>query len=214
MLNEENLPVGSLTPADWNPNEMVDSMRDRLRGSLDRFGLVLPLVVRSIGENVYEVISGNQRLEVLLEAGYEAVPCIVVDANDTEARLLSQALNNIHGHDDLGMKAELVREVLRVLPLSDVLKVLPESADSLRDLSSLGQSDMAASLNAWERARAVRLSHMTFQMSSEQVNVVETALEKISPYSEGGSDNPNRRGNALYHLCRDYLKYTAGESDE
>ena len=155
-MKEKNIPLDQLTRANWNPNEMDDGMRDNLRGSLDRFGLVLPLVVRPIVGNRYEVIGGNHRLEALLAAEYESARCVVVKANDVEARLLAQALNNIQGHDDIGMKAELVREVLRVLPHSDVLRVLPESADSLRDLSTLGQADMAASLKAWQSAREAR----------------------------------------------------------
>ena len=206
-MKEKNIALTQLIRANWNPNEMDDGMRDNLRGSLDRFGLVLPLVVRHIGDNRYEVIGGNHRLEALLAAEYESAPCVVVTANDAEARLLAQALNNIQGHDDIGMKAELVREVLRVLPHSDVLRVLPESADSLRDLSTLGQADMAESLKAWQSSRAARLRHMTFQMSKEQVGVVEEALTETSSSGESELDNPNQRGNALYRLCSNYLKY-------
>ena len=213
-MTEEEIPIHRLTPAQWNPNGMDSGMRDRLRGSLDRFGLVLPLIVRPVGEDRYEVIGGNHRLEVLLEAEYETVSCVVVQTDDTEARLLAQALNNIQGHDDMGVKAELVREVLRVLPHSEVLKVLPESADSLRDLSTLGQGDMAASLRAWDKARAARLRHMTFQLAKEQVDVVEEALEMATSDASGGMENPNPRGNALYRLSLEYLDNLGGKALE
>ena len=213
-MKEEDIAIDRLLPAEWNPNEMDREMRDRLCVSLDRFGLVLPLTVRPVDEDLYEVIGGNQRLEVLLEAGYKTLSCVVVQADDTEARLLAQALNNIQGHDDMGVKAELVREVLRVLPHSEVLKVLPESADSLRDLSTLGQGDMAASLRAWDQARAARLRHMTFQLAKEQVDVVEEALETATSGVAGGQDNPNRRGNALYRLSLEYLNNIGGKTLE
>jgi ParB family chromosome partitioning protein len=210
-VKDKLIAIEHLTPADWNPNMMDVGMRDRLRRSLERFGLVLPLVVRPVGELQYEVIGGNHRLEAMSEAGHEKVPCVVVQADDTEARLLAQALNNIEGDDDIGLKGELFREVLEVLSPSDVSKLLPESADSLRGLSTLGQADMAASLRAWDMARSARLRHMTFQLSNEQVLLVEKALKRAMPTASKGMGNPNSRGNALYQISQEYL---AEEGDQ
>src|SRR5918996_252232 len=121
-----DLYLESIQAADWNPNQLDGADLDRLRQSIQRFGLVAPLVVRSIGEDVYETIGGAQRLSVLRELGIEAVPCVIVEADDVEARLLSQCLNRIAGEDDLGLKAELLRKVLAELPQQEVLRVLPE----------------------------------------------------------------------------------------
>ena len=51
----------------------------------------------------------------------------------------------------LGLRAELVREVLERLPLEEVLSVLPETSESLQALSSLGQEDMAEYLVKWQK---------------------------------------------------------------
>ena len=45
----------------------------------------------------YEMLAGNQRLQVLSRSGVMAVPCVVVDLGDGEARLFFQALNRVHG---------------------------------------------------------------------------------------------------------------------
>ena len=127
------------------------AMLDRLTASIRGYGLLIPLVVRPIGK-VYEVLSGNQRLTVVAGLGFKTVPCIIVDLDDARARLLAQALNHLHGEDDLGLRAELLRTVLEHLPVGDVLAVLPESADGLRQLASLGQQEMAAYLSAWQQA--------------------------------------------------------------
>ena len=95
-------------------------MLSRLRESITRFGLVGNFVVRLLPGGLYEVLSGNQRLGVLAELGYTHVPCAVVDVAAAEARLLSQALNHIQGDDDLGLRAELLREVLSELPQDQV----------------------------------------------------------------------------------------------
>ena len=116
-----NIQIDRLRHAEWNPNYMDDSAISRLDRSIDRFGLVQNLVVRPVGGGEYEVLAGNQRLQILRQTGALEVPCVVVELGDAEARLLCQALNRIHGADDLGLRAELVREVLEAMPEEEVL---------------------------------------------------------------------------------------------
>ncbi len=203
-----HLALGQLVKAPFNPNRMDAPMRKRLDESYDRFGMVQNLVARQISKDKYEVLSGNQRLALLAERSITEAPCVIVDVNDAQARLLMQALNRVQGDDDIGLKAELIREVLQTIDQETVLSLLPESAESLAALSSLGEVDMAEHLQAWDKAQAARLSHMTFQLSREQVDLVdevmETAMAGVSDDVE--RTNPNKRGNALYHLCRAYMK--------
>ena len=147
-----DLPVRSIAPADWNPNHMGGLMVEKLRGSIRRFGWVVPLVVRELAPGRYETIGGAQRLGIAQELELDQVPCVVVDANDIEAWLLGQCLNRIAGEDDLGLKAELIRELLGSMPQEEVIKLLPETADSLNALASLGQEDLASHLLAWQEA--------------------------------------------------------------
>ena len=202
-----DLPVGRLLEAAWNPNRMGEELSGKLRTSLDRFGTVENLVVRPIGD-VYEVVSGNHRLRALRDLGADTAPCFVMDLDDKHARLLAQALNHLHGDDDLGLKAELVRELLEALPEEELLSILPESSQSLASLASLGRESLADRLQAWQRAQEVRLRHLQFQLTSQQIEVVEMALIKVLADMDAPSDcgNPNRRGVALYQLCGLYLQ--------
>lgn len=202
-----DLPQDCLVEATWNANQMDSKMLSRLRASIGRYGLVENLVVRSDGDGDYEVLSGNQRLQVLRSMGIDPVPCVIVDLNDAEARLLSQALNRIQGEDDLGLKAALIQHVLETLPQSEVLELLPESCESLAALSSLGQTTMADYLAAWDQAQAARLKHMSFQLLPSQLEVVEEAMNRFVPRArEADDESPNVRGRALYMMCLDYLE--------
>ena len=64
-----DLPLEQLQEARWNPNQMDEATLARLRESLSRYGLVQNLVVRAINRGQYEVLSGNQRLQILRELG-------------------------------------------------------------------------------------------------------------------------------------------------
>ena len=201
-----NLRLERLQDAPWNPNRMDEATLKRLIESMTRFGMVQNLVVRPIGERRYEVLSGNQRLHVLRELGYAEAPCVVVEVNDAHVRLLAQALNQIQGEDDLGLKAELIREILESLPKEEILSLLPETAESLQALSSLGQESMADYLQNWQRAQGARLKHLQFQLTSDQLEVVQEALSQLLPQAERSQgESPNARGTALYLLCKNYL---------
>ena len=138
------LSLDQLREAEWNPNLIDEAMLERLRVSIKRYDVVQNLVVRPFGNNTYEVLSGNQRLKILRELGVEMAPCMIIDLDDAPARLLSQALNHIRGEDDLGLRADLMRKVIATIPEEDILAILPETADSLRQLASLGQETIAA----------------------------------------------------------------------
>jgi ParB family chromosome partitioning protein len=202
-----DVPIGQIHEAAWNPNVMDAVMHSRLRRSVERFGLVVPLVVRPIGDALYETVGGAQRLSVLWELGIEAAPCVVVQAGDANARLLAQALNRIQGEDDLGLRAELVRAVLEQLPEGEVLAMLPETPAGLKALATLGQPEMASYLQNWQQAQQARLKHLTFQFTPLQLEIIEEALARVLPQARNtDSTNPNPRGTALYLLCLGYLE--------
>ena len=200
------LSVDVIDTPDWNPNEMDHAMSSRLRVSLERFGNVCPLVVRSIGEDRYETVGGAQRFAVLRELGLELVPCVVVEADDTEARLLAQALNHVVGSDDFGKRAASLRQILESVSHAEVLSLLPETAESLQALSALTPSSLSDHFRNWEVNREARLKHVTLQLSAEQLPEIEEALGLAAEQLAPDSSNPNKRGNAFHHICMAYLR--------
>ncbi|MFC1917203.1 ParB/RepB/Spo0J family partition protein [Chloroflexota bacterium] len=206
------LPIGQLREAPWNPNQMDEATLTRLKESLSRYGLVNPLVVRPTENAHYEVLSGNQRLKAIGGIGFRLVPCVIVKLNDEEAMLLAQALNGLRGEDDLALKGALLKKVLSTIPKDKVLSLLPETADSLKVLSSLSQVDLVQHLEAWEQAQVARLKHMQLQFTTKQLELVEEAVSRVLPRAKDNSfDNPNNRGNAMFLLCKFYLENAKDE---
>ena len=89
--------------------------------------------------------------------------------------------------------------------MSEVLCLLPDSAENLKALSNLGQDDVAASLQRWQAEQDARLRHLTVQLMPSELEVVEEALKKAQK-NVGTNDMPNKRGRALYHVCYQYLE--------
>ena len=199
------LPIEVLKEAPWNVNQVDDSMMQRLRTSVLKYGLVQNLVVRQLVDG-YEVLSGNQRIKLLREFKVTKVPCVIVSLDDGRARLLAQVMNHVHGDDDLGLRAELIREVMNVLPESEVLAVLPETIEGLKGMASMGQETVAGYLQNWEKARAVRLRNLIFKLTQEQLQSVEMAIDHILPEAKRQQGiSLNSRGTTLYLICKSFL---------
>lgn len=198
------VPSGKVVPAVWNANEMDPAMLAHLNSSIGHFGLVSPLIVRRIG-NHYETIGGNQRLKVLKGTGAKTIPCVVVEMNDAQAKVLSQGLNHIHGSDNLGLRAELLRQILKATPAKQVLSILPETPQSLAEASKQDQLSLDDYLKAQKLSQNARLHHFTVQLTAEQVRMVEEAFNKLESRL-GIQGGPKNRGAALYWLCQKFLK--------
>jgi ParB family chromosome partitioning protein len=207
-----NLPATQLHSAPWNPNAMTPAMQGHLAASVDRFGLVVPVVVRPDGSDGYEVLGGNQRLAALQARGVDPIPCVVVAVDETEARLLAQALNAIHGADDWNAKAALVRELLSALPAATVGALLPDTPTALASWATLGQQGpdtLAQAVTVWDRAKAVRLERVSFPFTPSQKATVDAAITQALPEVADSTPTPNRRALALVAICTAWLALAA-----
>jgi len=141
VFTVRHIPLERLRPADWNPNRVSAAVLDKLRRSITDFGVVENLVVRPLAgrRGSFEVISGNHRLRVYRELGFEWAPCHVVSLDDAHARLLAHALNRTRGEDDPRAYARLLEQALSELSVEEVLGYLPETDASIeRTLAEYG----------------------------------------------------------------------------
>lgn len=202
-----DLRIETISASEWNANEMDPEMQKRLRPSIERFGLLVPLLVREIAPGRYETIGGAQRLAISRELGFSFVPCVVTSANDAESRLLSQCLNHIAGQDNPGLRGEVLRRILESMSESEVAELIPGPLERLKELTKIGKEDLAGYLHSRLQTCHARLEHLVFQLTREQLELVRTALRRAgSAVLSPTEQNPNRRGNALAAICKKYLE--------
>lgn len=87
----ETIPIQAVEPNPYQPRTHFDEEGlQELRASLERHGLLQPIVVRRKGRG-FELVSGERRLRAAREAGWTTIPAIVrTDVSDGE--LLELAL--------------------------------------------------------------------------------------------------------------------------
>jgi DNA modification methylase len=106
----ERVPIESVHEDPRNARQHPAKNLEAIRGSLERFEQVEPLVVQA---STGRVIGGNGRLQVMRELGWEQVEIVRVEVDDQAATALGLALNRtaeIAEWDDRQL-AELLREV-------------------------------------------------------------------------------------------------------
>ncbi len=74
-------------------SEIDECELQHLKDSIAASGVLQPLLVRKLGRNTYQLISGNRRLQAALLVGMRRVPCVVHTANDTASILYSLSEN-------------------------------------------------------------------------------------------------------------------------
>ena len=92
----EYLPIEKLRPFEGHPFKVADNEEmDQLVESIMAQGVLTPLVVRSLENGEYEVISGHRRLHACKKAGLDSIPAIVTDM-DRDAATIAMVDSNLH----------------------------------------------------------------------------------------------------------------------
>lgn len=108
VSENEHLEINRCFPDPENANRMAPDMVATLAGAIQRLGFTQPVLVRSMGDGTYRVIDGHHRMMAAQQAGLDAVPGVVVDCSDAEARALQLGMNRLRGEVDLVLAAKQV----------------------------------------------------------------------------------------------------------
>lgn len=80
------LPVSALAPGKYQPRRHFDEEAlAELADSIERHGLMQPIVVRAVAANQYEIIAGERRWRAAKLANFKDVPVIIRELTDTQA---------------------------------------------------------------------------------------------------------------------------------
>lgn len=103
-MKMEKRKLSELRPADYNPRKLLtpeDKEYQDIKRSIEKFGYVDPIIINSDGT----VIGGHQRINVLMDLGYDEADVVIVDLDKDNEKALNIALNKITGEwDEIKLK--------------------------------------------------------------------------------------------------------------
>ena len=96
-INE--IPISQIMPNPDQPRQNFDEAAlEELATSIRELGIIQPLTLRSMGDNSYQIISGERRYRASLLAGLDTVPAYIRTANDSEVTEMA-LIENIQRED-------------------------------------------------------------------------------------------------------------------
>ena len=150
MENLNNLKIvqvdmSELKPATYNPRRWSDEAISGLRESIERFGLVDPILVNSAENRKNIVIGGHFRLKVAKDLGYKEIPVVYLNIPDIDKeKELNLRLNRNLGEWDFKLLADFDESLLATIgfsseELDDVfdIDITPELFDLEKELQKL-----------------------------------------------------------------------------
>jgi len=152
---------------------------EALAASIDRHGLLQPIVVHEVGADRYEILAGERRYRAFDLRGREVIPAIVMTSDDPKALALVENVQRVDLHaleiaaslreliDDKGLTQEQAGTLIgksqtHVARLLGLLKLPPDlleemsghrevSTSLLLEIAGLGDPDLQRTL--WQQAK-------------------------------------------------------------
>ena len=97
----EKIKISKLKAATYNPRQISTKQYNDLKKSLDKFGVVDPIIINKD----YTVIGGHQRLKICKELKHKEIGCIILDLDKDDERELNIRLNKNTGEFDMDILA-------------------------------------------------------------------------------------------------------------
>lgn len=110
QMQTKRMLLRDIRPAAYNPRKRLEPGEkeyEALKGSIERWGLVDPLVVNARTGNL---ISGHQRYYILTNLGETETEAVAVDLDERQEKLLNVAMNKVEGQWDYGKLETLLSE--------------------------------------------------------------------------------------------------------
>ncbi len=128
--------INQLISAEYNPRQLTQRQYQNLRDSIQRFGLVDPILINVNKDRKNIIIGGHQRVNIAKVLEIKKVPCVELDLTLERERELNIRLNKNTGKWDYDVLGNLFDiEELKGWGFEDIEfgEIDPELDDSILD---------------------------------------------------------------------------------
>lgn len=109
----EEIPIVELRANPYSTRRNFDRGElNALAKSVREVGILQPVLVRKVGENAYQIVSGDRRVKASRLAGLKSVPCIVLGISERKSALFSICENLQRCNVDVFEEAESIQRMI------------------------------------------------------------------------------------------------------
>ncbi len=176
------LPVTQINPGKYQPRRQISQEAlQELADSIEAQGIIQPIVVRTLGENSYELIAGERRWRAAQLAGLEQVPAVIRELDDESAIAMS-LIENIQRQDLNAIEeAMALHRLIEEFEMTheQVAKAVGKSRAAVSNLLRLLQ--LPTAVRAMVEQGKIDMGHARALLSlapSKQVEVAQAIIEQ------------------------------------
>jgi ParB family transcriptional regulator, chromosome partitioning protein len=134
----QNLSLASIIPNRYQPRTVFNDDRiDELALTIHTHGIIQPIVVRKFEGDQYEIIAGERRFRAATKLGWETIPAIVKEMNDTETASVALIEN---------LQREELSAIEEAIAYEKLIKLHNLTQEALAQRLGKGQSTVANKL--------------------------------------------------------------------
>lgn len=203
--HETRVAIDALEPNPWNPNRMSDELYQKEKASIKRWGMVSPIIVRTLPGGKLQIVDGEQRWRAAKDLGMSEVPVWDIGRlGDADAKQLTIVLNELHGTYDPDRMGPLLRDLLTSETTESLLEVLPWPKAEFTKLAELEPFDWPALDKEVMHNEGRQWVERIYRLPLSTARVVDQAMSDAKSQLDDGAD-----WQALEVLAAEYLNRRA-----
>ena len=206
----QQLPIELLQRGKYQPRRDMDpEALEELAESIRQQGVIQPIIVRAISDDLYEIIAGERRWRAAQLANLDKVPALIRDVDDNSAVAMALIENiqreNLNAMEEamalqrlqvefeltqgevaeaVGKSRSTVTNLLRLIQLTDEVKLMLEHGDlemghGRAMLSLKDEQQIQVARQVEQKSLSVRQTEALVRKLQEQQIDEETKKEKI-----------------------------------
>ncbi len=221
------MPIDRIQRGKYQPRRDLEPQAlEELANSIRAQGVMQPIVIRPVSENLYEIIAGERRWRASQMAGLDEIPVVIRDVPD-EAAIAMALIENIQREnlnpmeeaialqrlksefeltqqevaDAVGKSRSAVTNLLRLMNLTADVKRMLEYGDlemgHARTLLGIeGEAQVSAAKEVVGKSLSVRQTEELVRKLQQTPNDVPKPVKKTDPQLRDLSENLSKRFNS------------------
>jgi ParB family chromosome partitioning protein len=179
----KKIPIDDIVPNRFQPRTVFDEEKiEELSRTIHTHGIIQPIVVREFETGKYEIIAGERRWRAMKKLGWDIVPAIVKNMNDTETASVALIEN---------LQREELSPIEEAIAYGKLLELHNLTQEALAQRLGKGQSTVANKLRLLKLPQQVQdallnkaiterhaRSLIPLKDSEKQIKLLEEIIEK------------------------------------